>query len=152
MNILDFVSLKDRAAINPPEHLPEDVKACFIEAATCEAVNCFNAAGTMYRLCMDKATKSLLPVEDVDGLNAKIRRSLGFRLDWLFKNQKLDMALEELSHCIKEDGNDGAHDGTLSAADAEDLRDFTIALLDRIYSYPARLRLATERRQVRRSQ
>lgn len=146
-----YVSIRDHALSDPPEHLPDDVKACFIEAATCAQVGCFNAAGTMYRLCLDKATYGLLPEQDVDGLNAKIRRSLGFRLNWLFETKRIDPAMQELSHCVKEDGNDGAHEGTLSKDDAEDLREFTTVLLDRIYSYPERLRLAGLRREGRRN-
>lgn len=59
--------------------------------------------------------------------------------------------LRELSLCIKEDGNDGAHAGSLTKDDAEDLLDFTFALLERIYTEPERLRLAQERRNARRS-
>jgi hypothetical protein len=51
---------------------------------------------------------------------------------------------------VREDGNDGAHDGTLGKEDAEDLLDFTTALLERIYTEPERLRLAQERREKRR--
>ena len=52
---------------------------------------------------------------------------------------------------MKEDGNDGAHQGTLIAEDAEDLRDFTIALLESLYNEPGRLKAAKKRRSDRRS-
>jgi hypothetical protein len=68
----------------------------------------------------------------------------------LFDNKILPEALHELSGCIKEDGNDGAHEGTLRKADAEDLLDFTAALLERLYTEPERLRLAQSRRDARR--
>jgi hypothetical protein len=48
----------------------------------------------------------------------------------LFENDRLPVGLRELSACIREDGNDGAHAGTLTKEDAEDLLDFTHALLD----------------------
>ena len=115
------------------------------------AVNCFNAAGTMYRLCLDLATRDLLPVENADGLNSKIRFSLGLRLQWLFNNGKLPSGLQDLSSCVKEDGNDGAHEGTLTKPDADDLQDFTIALLERIYTEPRRIEAAKERRDARRT-
>ena len=83
-------------------------------------------------------------------MNAKIRRSLGLRLPWLFAQGLLPVAVQELSACIKEDGNDGAHVGSLTQADAEDLMDFTIALLERLYTEPERLRLAQARRDSRR--
>ena len=104
----------------------------------------------MFRLCVDLATKSMLPAEDAPGLNAKTRRDLGLRLPWLFESGRLPEALRYLSSCIKEDGNDGAHAGSLSEADAADLLDFSIALLERIYTEPERLRLAKERRDARR--
>lgn len=149
--ILDgYISLKDNTATEPPEHLPDNIEAVFNEGATCMAVGCFNAAGTMFRLCLDMATKSLLPEANDNGLNSKIRRSLGFRMDWLFENNLLPRSLQELAVCVQEDGNDGAHQGTLTKTDAEDLQDFTEALLERLYTEPARIRLANERRAARR--
>jgi hypothetical protein len=105
----------------------------------------------MFRLCVDIATKSLFPATDEKGLNSKIRRNLGLRLPLLFDNGLLPESLKELSTCIKEDGNDGAHVGNLTKSDAEDLLDFTTALLERMYTEPARLRLAKERRDSRRT-
>lgn len=150
VRIEGHVSIKDMAGVEPPEHLPPEIEAVFREGATCLAVGCFNAAGTMFRLSIDLATKSLLPDGDGDGLNARIRRNLGFRLPWLFDHRFLPEALRELSSCIKEDGNDGAHEGTLQREDADDLLDFTEALLERLYTEPARLRQAKERRDKRR--
>ncbi len=146
-----FVSLKDTVRNSPPEHLPPAIKAAFEEGATCMAVSCYNAGATMFRLCIDHATKDLLPAQDQNGLNRQIRRSLGLRLHWLFDNGLLPESLRELSACIKEDGNDGAHDGTLSKEDAEDLLDFTFVLLERLYTEPERLRLAQARRDARRT-
>ena len=144
------MSLKDQATVVPPGHVPERIADVFKEGATCLAVRCYNAAGTMFRLCVDLATRSMLPNEEVEGLNAKVRRDLGLRLPWLFDKGLLPPALKELSSCIKEDGNDGAHAGTLKQPDAEDLLDFTTALLERMYTEPERLRLAQERRDARR--
>ena len=151
MKIEGFISLKDAAAIDPPQHLPENIAAAFSEGAKCSAIGCHNAAATMFRLCIDMATQSLMPAADDDGLNHKIRRSLGLRLPWLFNTKRLPEALRELSTSIKEDGNDGAHEGTLTENDAHDLLDFTVAILERLYTEPERLRIAQERRQARRA-
>jgi hypothetical protein len=151
VNVEGHISLKDTASIEPPDHLPKDIESVFREGATCLAVDCYNAAGTMFRLCVDLATKSMLPAEETPGLNAKTRRDLGLRLPWLFENDRLPESLKDLSSCIKEDGNDGAHAGNLSEADASDLLDFSVVLLERIYTEPERLRLAKERRDARRS-
>lgn len=148
--ILDIITLKDRNAVPAPEHVPPEIAAAFDEGARCMAIGCHNAAGAMFRLAVDLTTAKLLPPTDTDGLNAKIRRSLGLRLAWMFDNNVLSRALEELSHCIKDNGNDGAHEGTLTAADAEDLLDFTEILLERIFTEPARIAEAAKRREERR--
>lgn len=146
-----YVSLRDRPGIQPPDHLPADIQAAFSEGATCLSVNCYNAAGTMFRLCVDFATSALLPEIDPDGLNSKVRRSLGLRLKWLLDKGIIPESLRELSHCIKEDGNDGAHVGSLSKPEAEDLLDFTVVLLERLYTEPKRLEIAKDRRAARRA-
>ena len=151
MDVISYVSLKDMASAAPPKHLPDELDAAFREAATCVAVQCPNAAGTMFRLCIDLATRSLLPKEQAPGLNARVRRDLGLRLPWLFDNGRLSEDLRDLSTSIQQDGNDGAHAGTLKMEDAEDLRDFAIALLERMYTEPEKLRLAMERRARRRA-
>ncbi len=152
-DVRGFVSYKDKATVTPPQFLPADIEAVFLEGATCLAVGCFNAAGTMFRLCVDLATKGMLPSdEDTPGLTWKVRRDLGLRLPWLFDADLIHESLRDLSTCIKEDGNDGAHAGTLTVDDANDLLDFTSMLLERIYTEPERLRLANQRRSERRSQ
>jgi len=150
MTIEGYISLKDTVSKEPPEHIPENIAAVFREGAACMSIGCFNAAGTMFRLCIDLSTRAMLPAEEVEGLNSKVRRDLGLRLPWLFDNRILPDALRELSSCVKDDGNDGAHEGTLKKLDAEDLLDFTYALLERIYTEPKRLQLAKERRLARR--
>jgi len=144
------ITVKDSAAVAPPAYIPEQIDAVFREGATCLAVGCNNAAGTMFRLCIDLVTRTLLPEEETEGLNRGTRRNLGLRLPWLFDNRRLPETLRELSTCVREDGNDGAHAGTLTKEDAQDLLDFTAVLLERIYTEPEQLRLAQERRLQRR--
>lgn len=145
-----YVSLKDTATVAIPEHLPKSIDECYREGATCLAVDCYNAAGTMFRLCVDLATNELLPPLNVEGgPNQRQRRELGLRLQWLFDNGKLPLDLHELAQCIKEDGNDAAHRGTLTSADAEDLLDFTAHLLENRYTLPKRVSDAAARRAER---
>ncbi|MDR9498840.1 MAG: DUF4145 domain-containing protein [Hydrogenovibrio sp.] len=144
-----FVGIQDNNASQPPEHLPEQIDSIFREGASCMAIGCNNAAATMFRLCLDLATQSLLP-ENAEGLNSKVRRNLGLRLPWLFDQEILPEALRELSACIKDDGNDGAHEGVLGEEDAADILDFTFILLERLYTEPKRLELAAQRRIARR--
>jgi hypothetical protein len=59
INVGGYVSIKDQVKINPPEHIPKDIEAIFKEGAACLAIACYNAAGTMFRLCVDLATRPL---------------------------------------------------------------------------------------------
>ncbi len=151
--IKGYVSLKGRQAVSAPQFTPEAVAKCFNEGAKCRSIGCFNAAATMFRLSLDLATRPLLPNPDDTAVlqpNQKQRRDLGLRVPWLIEQGRLPGELKALAECIREDGNDGAHAGDLSDADADDLMDFAEALYERLYSEPERLRLAGERRKARR--
>ncbi|HVU86084.1 MAG TPA: DUF4145 domain-containing protein [Pirellulales bacterium] len=151
-----FLSTKDNQSIEAPEHVPAPIAGVFNEGGTCVAVGCWNAASAMFRKCVDLATRELLPKErsegesDQPGLNRKVRRDLGSRLPWLFENKSLPEDLRELASCIHQDGNDAAHAEFLTEADARDLLDFTVALLERLYTEPAKLAAAAKRRAARR--
>lgn len=144
------ITLKDFGAAPTPEHVPEAIAIAFHEGAVSVVVGNWNAAGTMFRLAIDLGTKPMLPPDDVDGLNKQVRRNLGLRLPWLFDHGHLPNDLRELSSCVHQDGNDGAHAGTLRRADAYDLLEFATALLERLFTEPELLRLAKERREKRR--
>jgi hypothetical protein len=103
----------------------------------------------MFRLCVDLATRIWLE-KSSDEKKPKAHELLGRRLAWMFDNKILPSELRELATCIKEDGNDGAHVGNLTKADADDSVDFTIRLLDRLISEPERLKLAKARQVKRR--
>jgi hypothetical protein len=150
LDIIGYISLKDEINVEVPEYLPKEIESAFLEGAQCLSINCPNASATMFRLCIDLATKPMLPQMDEEGLTQNIRRSLGLRLKWLFENNKLPMALKELAQCIKEDGNDGAHKGSLAKEDAEDIQDFTKILLERLFTEIKRIEIAEERRKIRR--
>ena len=108
----DFVSVTGHlssanfAAQEPPESLPDGIRAAFEEAAKCVAVGCYNAAGTMFRLCLDLATRARLPEQDVEGLNPRIRGSLGLTLGWLFNTNRLPAEFRELADCVSCNSDD----------------------------------------------
>ena len=108
------------------------------------AVGCYNAAGAMFRLCLDLATKKLAS-------SSKAKLNLSPRLEWLFDNDKLPEGLKELSAVVKDDGNDAAHDGTLDEAAAEDLLTFTERLLTQLYTEPTKIQIAQQRRKDRKA-
>lgn len=133
--------------IDPPKHLPDGVRSAFEEGARCLTVNCWNAATAMFRTTLDLATKNLLPT--TGSVTASTRNSLATRLSWLFKNGKIPSDLEELSQCIREDGNDAVHDLSIKQADAKDIADFAYELLRAIYTIPEERRLKLMARQKR---
>lgn len=149
--ITGYVSLKDQDAEPAPEYTPDAIAAVYIEATTCCSVRCYNAAAAMFRSTIDIATKSLMPTEEGSEPSAHIRKSLGLRLRWLFDNRHLPEELRKMAECVQQDGNDGVHDANLNKATAEDLKDFTFHLLERMFTLPKRIELAEERRRERRS-
>lgn len=149
-NIERYINLRDNSIHKPPEFTPEPISTIFQEGATCLATQCWNAAGTMFRQCLDIATKSMLPKEGASNLSEHQKKYLAPRINWLIDNQLFPSDLKELATCIREDGNDGAHDGTLGRAEAMDLLDFTTALLESIYTTPEKIKQAEKKRSKRR--
>lgn len=150
--VYGYVSTSDKESVTAPADVPADVESAFREGAKCLAAECPNAAAAMFRLAVDLATQPKLPPPEKAEPPYKVRRDLGLRLQWLFKNSLLPADLKDLSDCVREDGNDGAHRGNVSGDDALDLQDFCFALLDRLYSEPARLAAAKDRRSARRGE
>ena len=145
------VTLRDNDPAAPPDMVPDNVASVFREGAASYAGACYNAAGAMFRLCLDMVTKSLLPADDTPpNPNSRQRKVLYDRLAWLFETGRIPQDLREIADCVRDDGNDGAHDGTLTKEDSEDLLDFTVALLERVYTEPGRLAEAARRRIARR--
>lgn len=138
--------------IKCPEHVPEDVKLIFDEGARCLANANWNAAGSMFRKVVDRVSKARLPAEsDANGPNNHTRFNLKARLIWLFENGLLSRDIEPLAEAIREDGNDAVHDHPIDEAEARDLADFTVELLEGVFTMPGRLKAASDRREARRA-
>ncbi|MEQ5807783.1 DUF4145 domain-containing protein [Alteromonas sp. NFXS44] len=144
-DITGHISLKDEISIKCPEHTPEHLKVVFEEGAACFAISCYNASVAMFRLCLDLDTKEIAEKHDISGM-------LFARLQKLFSQSLLPSDLEELSHCIRENGNDGAHDGTVTEVEAQDILDFTVSYFESRYTLPERIRLRREARNKRHEQ
>lgn len=134
-----------------PQYLPSKIENIFIEATKCLTLDCYNAAGSMFRLCLDITTKKILEKNEHLHPSNKDKNTIHSRLVWIFEKQILNNNLEELSRCIKDDGNDAAHDGSLTKDDAYNLYDFTYELLEQVFTQPERIKLARERRQQRKN-
>ena len=126
------------------------IESVISEGNICFSVGCYNAAAAMYRLALDLATKNLLTDTNVSEPNGHVRRNLGPRIEWLLKVGGLPSDLKALAAAVKDNGNDGAHDGTLVKNDAEDVKDFCIELVRRLFTEPERIRLAEARRESRK--
>lgn len=148
-----FLTLADIQVSSPPEYLPQNIHDAFVEGARCYAAGCYNAAGAMFRLSLDLASKSLLPADDSEiTINSRQKNYLADRLEWLFDNKHWPASLKDMVTCIRQDGNDGAHDGELGEDEAFDIMDFSFKLLEKIYTEPERIRISQERRASRKKQ
>ncbi|HFG6988898.1 DUF4145 domain-containing protein [Acinetobacter baumannii] len=134
----------------PPELLPKNIEDIFVEASKCLSIGCFNASAAMFRLCLDVVTKDIIEENESLQPTKENKKTIHNRLSWIFEKNILHKNLEELSRCIKDDGNDGAHDGNIGKEEADDLFDFTYELLEQVYTQPERIRLAQARRLERR--
>lgn len=150
INGLEPLVLSPQFEEPPPEHLPTNIESIFKEGNKCMVSGCYNAAATMYRLCLDILTTEIVETNQLE-LPYKTNRSLGLRLKYLLDNSYLPEALRDLSECIKEDGNDGAHQGNLTKDDAWSVYDFCYLLLERFYTEPAKISIAKQRIQSRRN-
>ena len=153
LKVSSFITLADIQVSTPPEHLPQNVHNAFVEGAKCYAAGCYNAAGAMFRLSLDLASKSQLPA-DGSGITITPRQKnyLADRLEWLFDNNHWPASLKDMVTCIRQDGNDGAHDGELGKDEAYDIMDFSFWVLEKIYTEPERIRISQERRASRKQQ
>jgi hypothetical protein len=146
-----FVAPNARRA---PPHTPAEIDRIFTEAASCEALGLWDAAGAMFRKVLDAATrmKTPTPVEGDQSTPAwKVYKDLRLRLDWLFDRNLLDASLRDLSGCIHQDGNDAAHDlNGIGEAEAKDLGEFADIVLRTIFTIPGQIEENQRRRDERR--
>ena len=146
-----FISLRDNIIHRPPNHIPDPIKAVFEEGAACFSIECWNATGAMFRTCLDLASKDKIQGVNEKDITKHQRENMAARIEWLFDKKKLPDNLKELADCIRQDGNDGAHDGTLGKDEADDLLDFTIQILEHFYTQPAKAEESRRRRAERKA-
>ncbi|MGJ4893766.1 DUF4145 domain-containing protein [Bradyrhizobium oligotrophicum] len=140
------------AVIPAPEHTPEDLKLMFDEATECVAIGAWNASSAMFRKILDQISKERMASAPTPPPDNRTRYNLKPRLAWLFSNGLLPRELEQLADAIREDANDGVHNAPLGQTEALDIQDFTVEVLETLYTMPGRLRDAEARRAVRRGQ
>jgi hypothetical protein len=142
--------VRPKSSTNPaPEFTPSDLRTIFDEGAECLAIGCWNASSAMFRKILDQISKAKLPAENGPTDN-RTRYNLKPRLAWLFAHDLLPKELEEFADCIREDANDAVHNHPIGEPEAQDILDFTIEMLERLYTMPGRLKANAERRDARR--
>jgi hypothetical protein len=137
--------------VNCPAFTPTDLKLIFDEAAECMSINAWNAASAMFRKIVDQISKDKMAAAPTPPPDNRTRFNLKPRLEWLFANGLLPLEIQPLANAIREDGNDGVHNAPLGKDDALDVQDFTVELLERLYTMPGRLQEAEARRAARRA-
>jgi hypothetical protein len=138
-------------SVDCPDHVPADLKLVFDEAVDCISIGAWNAASAMFRKIVDQLSKDKMAAAPTPPPDNRTRYNLKPRLDWLFANNLLPAEVAPLANAIREDGNDGVHNAPLGRDDALDVQDFTIELLERLFTLPGRLQEAEARRAARRA-
>lgn len=155
-NVINKIIPPNNEVVPCPQHVPENIKTVFDEAAICLSIDCYTSSGAMFRLCLDITTKELLKTWLEDNTdpniqpNAAQKDKLYNRIEFLIQKNVIPPDLKEYAHHIRLDGNEAAHEGSTEKQDAEDLLDFTELFLERIYTMKKQLELAQERRLARR--
>ncbi|MBP7434433.1 DUF4145 domain-containing protein [bacterium] len=150
VDVEGFINTSNYISVFSPDHVPEEERKIFLEGSCSFSVGCYNASAAMFRLCLDILSKKKLKKYDESILSNNVKQKLSYRLNWLFEQKVLPADLKDMSECIREDGNDGAHTGNIKKEEAEDLMDFTRILLEKVYTEPRKVEIAKERRDERR--
>ena len=143
------IRIPQSGVVRSPEHIPIKIKNVFDEGALCFASNCHNAAGAMFRASIEQALKDSFADELAKA--PKKLFTLYSKVKYLSDCGFLSETLVELADCIREDGNDAVHECNVDANTAEDMQEFCVLMLSKLYTEPAKLQLAKERRKQRRN-
>ncbi len=138
-NIDGVVRLNDNLAISPPEFMPQNIEKTFGEGVECLSIRCWNAAGGMFRKCLDLTAKDKLAKKHHG-------KKLSIKIKCLIAEKILSEDLEKVANYIILDGNDGLHNRMLTKDEAMILVDFTVLLLGRMYTEPEIIKQIEERR------
>jgi len=125
-----------------PSDTPEPAASFFGQGAIAMTHDLFDAAGAMFRKCLESVTRSeallgLIPEAD----RAAFQESwLKARITKLKEIQAIPPALGDLVDVIKDEGDDAVHDNTLYDKDsAHALQQFTSVFLEQTFTIPAQI-------------
>ena len=138
--IVELLRVPYNESRSPPEFLPPNIEQTFKEGAACLSIECWNAAGGMFRKCLDLTAKDKLKKKDHG-------KKLSTKIKCLLAEKILSADLEKVANYIILDGNDGLHNRMLTKDEAMILVDFTVLLLGRIYTEPEIIKQIEKRRE-----
>lgn len=140
MYIDHYPKSMDRAV---PEYLPERIEQMFQAPMRAHRTRDYWLAISGFRSLADVATKEFEPPLS--------NKKLMARINALREAGQITPAMADWAHNIRLDGNDGAHDGEpFSEEESEELMLFTETLLTYLFTMPEKVRLARERRDIRK--
>lgn len=117
--------------LEAPQHTPGNPRRYYLQGLNALRRDDYDAAGTMFRKCLDSALKALAPGG---------KGTLQQRIDKLPASTGVTDAMKEWAHVIREDGNDAAHeDDPFERNEAELLQSFTELFLTYAFSLPGML-------------
>ena len=122
---------------SPPEFTPEGVHAAFQEGVRVFAIECWNAASSMFITSINLATKDLISKIKIKEFDTYTFQNPAERLEWLFETERLPADLYDSASCVIENGYEEPYSETmLWEEEAKEFLDFTTALLGQIYPEP----------------
>jgi hypothetical protein len=125
-----------------PANTPEPAASFYKQAATALAHGLYDAAGAMFRKCLESVTRSqamLKLIPDADLAEFK-KMWLKARINKLKQIHAIPPALGDLVDVIKEEGDGAVHDDVVYDKDsAEALHRFTETFLEQTFTIPAQI-------------
>ena len=117
--------------LKAPEHLTDKVERLYLQGVSSLDRSEYDAAGTMFRKCLDSALKQVHP----EG-----RGNLKERIDKLPEALGVTPAMKQWAHEIRDLGNDAAHEEELFTGEqAAELHAFTEMFLTYSFTLPKML-------------
>lgn len=142
-------AIPSKRAEPTPADTPEPAASFYKQGSTAMAHGLYDAAGAMFRKCLESVTRT-------DDLVQKVPEAerAAFRSSWLKARIKklkdihaIPPALADLVDVIKEEGDGAVHDDVIyDKKSAEALQGFTKAFLEQTFTIPAQIKRVRERR------
>lgn len=136
-----------REIMNVEDAIPQAVREVFIEAILCFNYDLYTASMLLCRRALE---------ESAIHMGASHKKFLRNKIEKLFKANKIDSSMHEISIEIIEFGNWGAHAGKykdkqITEEDVLSVLDFLKIYFNQVYCLPEKLKLSMKRRQELKS-